>query len=130
MPCRPASLLRTQQHIQHTEFWSRRMQHHVHPTSQTGILKRIHKGVHTDRQIQYNEENPHCQVIEINQIELENKGHTMTDHVEWMDGPRPEKAQMTHTDLCNTILLALCIDNIKTLSFSLYPTLYKLSAVQ
>lgn len=33
MPCRPASLLRAQQHIQHTEFWSRRMQHHVHPST-------------------------------------------------------------------------------------------------
>lgn len=54
----------------------------THPPPQAGMLKHTHKGAHTDRQIQYNEENPHHQVIEINQIELKHKGHTMTDHVE------------------------------------------------
>lgn len=83
------------------------------PPPKASMLKRTHKGAHTGRQIQYNEENPHGELIEIIQIELENKRthyegpfEAVTSH---MDDLRPEKAQMTHTNICNIVMLTYII---------------------
>lgn len=53
------------------------------------------------RQIQYNEENQHRQVLEINQIELGNKGNTMIDRLErqlhtWMLSILKKSKWLTH----------------------------------
>ncbi len=37
-----------------------------------------------------------------------------------MDALRPEQAQMTHTDLCNIIMLALCIHYTKILLIKMF----------